>query len=189
MILIVAFVLGKQFDGFINVRQRMTADAENQIKSVEVKLDLEGRDLRLSSFEIDGSVVTMLIDYTPIPHTPKETDVLKITSIPQKNVIKSWIHTIRINPKVFLSSDYQFLVFEFGEISVYDFEEKELINSLASKIPQIESTSVVRLENNSIILGLFEGREGICDENAFSVDLDSFAVKQLQPKSTMKQCS
>lgn len=174
VIIIVSFVLGKQFAGDIKFRQRIASDTENQTKSIETKIDLEGKDIRLKSFELEGSVITMLIDYTP----------------PQRNVVKSWIGKTSINPKkIFLSANKRYLVFEFADISVYDFEEKVLVNSLNSRIPQIEGTNVIRLEDNSIMLGLFEGRGGICDENAFSVDLDSFTVKQLQPRSAMKYCS
>ena len=158
-------------------------------KSTEVKANIVGKDLRLRYIWLENQVVTLLIDYTPIPHVPKDSDVIKFTSQPQQNVIKSWIRTVEASPRILLSSDQRYLVFEgFDGISIYDFQEKELINIQSDKHAELTGTSVYALENNLIILGLYEGRGGICDDRALSVDIDTFRITQLQPKSSMQRC-
>lgn len=167
----------------------------------EKKLSIEGKDLRLKFFQTNTSVFSLLVDYTPRPHTPTETDVTKVTSIPQRNIISSWEVDFSSNSRpdlalvslsdIFLSSDSRFLIFETvtDGISIYDYQQNKIIRSLVKILPEIEGSNLVKIQENKIILGLFEGWGGICDDNAYKVDLANLAVTQLQSKETMKKCT
>lgn len=158
-------------------------------KNTEVKQDIDGKDIRLRFFWIEDNeyiindeVITMLTD-----QTVEELDSGATKS--QTRIIKSWIWSVAVHPKMFISDDKKYLVFQsHPEISIYNFDEKVLINSLIETVPGIEGTNLVRLDENSIILGLFEGRGGVCEEDVFSVNLDTFEVIQLTPRPEMERC-
>lgn len=170
---------------------RAPEQAELPILS-EQKLDIQERDLRLKYYQADDLFISFLVDYTPKPHTPSETDVEKVTTLPQQNIIIGWERRQRqvIPNKVLLSSDQRFLIISsvlYG-ISIYDYQEDVLTRSLEILRPEVSGASLVKIEDGKLFLGLADGRGGICDENAYSVSLEDFTVKLLQPKEAMKRC-
>jgi len=153
-------------------------------KSTEIPTDVPDKDMRLQYIWRDKDVISLLIDYTPTYITEGGSPV----HLNRRNVIKSWIQNGPVHPKMFLTPDHERLVISAYGVFIYDFQSGSLRDLQVDSRIEMVSTEIIGIENNSIIFGLYEGRGGICDDRALSVDIDTFRITQLQPKSSMQRC-
>jgi hypothetical protein len=166
----------------------------------QIKLDIPSKDLILEYLISDNSTYVLLFDHTVMPHPSPVSWSEKGLGWYENKIISSWVdyHTMGSNPKIsrdyispiFLSADGRFLVFHTARdgISVYDYKQKKLVRSLNVELPEIKDADLESMTGDTIKLGLFEGMGGICDENAFEVNLLDYSVKKLQSDTTLKQC-